>query len=392
MPANGEWPPANDREFDFIRLALAYRLFPERPFPDPPADLDWERLDALLRRHRLTAHFYVLGKSKRQSWPSSFRERLRLDYYGLLLYDDWFVSRIKLVLSALTAANIPVIVMKGWALIQTIYGGDHGQRIYEDIDILVHPKDVDAAEVILKKLGWQAEEEQRPGFARRYYNAQAYYFDQPGIWGRVCSIGFHWGLLHHPTYNPKQIDVGELFQRAHPLEIAEVPLLEMSVEDHLVYNCAHIVLQHHSEESLLRYYEIAVVIRDANSSLDWQKVQENAKCWKMVLPLIKVVKKVEEFWPGTVPFSAVNSIGNIKPALSEQFIHIWYERTNYNPSFEHLLTWLTMSGMRRRLSYIWEEIFPNPAYMIKNFGPAPGNLWPLLYVRRFIRVFSYLWK
>jgi hypothetical protein len=378
------------REVGFIRAALASRLFPERPFPDPPADLDWERLYTLLRRHRLAAHFYVLGKSQRGRWPASFRERLRLDRYGLIIYGDQFINRIKTVLSALTEANIPVIVLKGWALIQTLYGGDHGQRVYDDIDILVHPKNAAASETILKKLGWQGGGERRPGFNHRYFNAEAFYIsEQAEIPGRVFSIGFHWGLFHHPAYNPKQVDLETLFERAHPLEIAGVPVLEMSVEDNMVYNCAHVVLHHRSEEILLNYYEIAIVIKNANSTLDWQKVEQRAKCWKLVLPLKKVVKRIEEFWPGTVPASALASIEDIKPALSEQFVHIWNERTNDNLFFEHFLTWLSMSGIKRRLSFILEEIFPDRSYMKKNYGPAPGNLWPLLYVRRFIRVFGY---
>jgi hypothetical protein len=392
MHSNGEWPSANDREFNYICLALASRLFPDCLFPDPPAGLDWERLEILLRYHRLTAHFYVLGKSQRHNWPPPFHQRLRLDHYGLIIYSDQFIDRVKPVLVELSKTNIQVIVLKGWALIQTVYGGHYGQRIYDDIDILVHPKDADAAGEILKKLGWQAEEQQRPGYARRYYNAQAYYSRPQEIPGRVYSIGFHWGLLHHPAYNPDQIDVGKLFQRAHPLDIGGVPVMSMSIEDHIVYNCAHIVLQHRSEESLLRYYEIAAVIRVANSPLDWQKVEEHAKNWKLILPLKKVIQKVEEIWPGTVPASSMTSIGKIRPALSEQFIQTWYDKTNYNSSLEHLLTWLTMSGMSRRLSFILEDIFLNPTYLKKAYGPASGSFWPLLYVRRFMLVFGNLWQ
>jgi hypothetical protein len=93
-----------------------------------------------------------------------------------------------------------------------------------------------------------------------------------------------------------------------------------------------------------------------------------------------------------VPASSLTSIEDIKPALSEQFVHTWNERTNDNLFFEHFLIWLSMSGIKRRLAFILEEIFPDRSYMKKNYGPAPGNLWPLLYVRRFIRVFGYLWK
>jgi hypothetical protein len=393
MPANRGWPPANDREFEFIRLALASRIFPNQFFPDPPNNLDWDRLYTLLRQHRLSAHFYVLGKPKRNDWPASFRERLKLDRYSQIIYSEKFKLRIKPVMAGLLEANIPVIVLKGWALMQTIYGGDNGQRFFDDIDILVHPMDVDPSEEILKKLGWHARGERRPGFIRCYYNAHPYYyFEKVRNTRNVYSVGFHWGLLHHPAYNPQQINIQELFERAHPLKIAEVPIFEMSIEDHLVYNCAHIVLQHRSEESLLRYYEIAAVIRDAQSTLDWQKVEECAKNWRLVLPLKSVLTKIEEFWPGIVPAWAITLIDGIKPTLSERFIHTWYKRTNYNPSLEHLLTWLTMSGIKRRFLFIWEDIFPNPMHMAREYSPAPGSFLLLSYFRRIIRVLGYIWK
>jgi hypothetical protein len=384
---------SDEVENGFIRAALASRLFSERPFPDPPAGLDWERLHNILMSHRLTPHFYVLGKSNRSCWPASFRDRLRLERYGLMLYGDQCIARFQPVLAALTEAGIPVIVLKGWALIHTIYGGDYGQRIYDDIDILVAPKDADAAEAILKKLGWRGSGETRPGYVRRYTNAEAYFFfEQPQILDKVFSIGFHWGLLHHPAYNPEQIDIESIIKRAHQLVIAGVPVLEMSVEDQLAYNCTHIVRQHRSEEILLRYYEIAAIISDSKSFLNWQAVMEYASQWKLVFPVKIVVRRIEELWPGIVSSSVLSAIEHVKPSPSEQFIQKWYEKTNYNPNIEHFLTWLTMSGARRRRSSIMQEIFPGRDYLERGYGQAPGGIWPLLYFLRVFRVIGYFLK
>lgn len=383
----------DDWENEFILAALASKLFPERSFPDPPASLDWERLYTLLTRHRLAAHFYVLGKSNRENWPVIFRDRLRLERYGWILYGDQCIGQLRPVLSALKEAGIPVIVLKGWALIQTIYGGDYGQRIYDDIDILVAPKDADSSEAILKKLGWQGSEEPWPGYVRRYSNAEAYFFsEQPQILGRFFSIGLHWGLLHHPAYNPEQINVDAIFERAHTLVVAGISVLEMSIEDQVVYNCAHIVRQHRSEETLLRYYEVAAVVNEANSALNWRKVLEYASQWKLILPVKIVARRVEELWPGTISSSTLSAIDGVKPSPSEQFIHMWYEKTNYSPDFEHFLTWLTMSGIKRRLSFILQEVFPGRDYLQRGYGSAPSGIWPVLYFFRFFRVIGYFLK
>ena len=378
--------PSSVIENKFILDALASRLFPNVPFPDPSPDLDWHRLLSLLRLHRLSAHFYVLGRSKRVNWPAFFRESLRQDRYGLIIYSEQLLERIKPVLIALQNAAIPVMVFKGWALIQTLYEGDYGQRVYSDIDILIRPKDVDTAEKILKSLDWHGSDEPRPGFIRYYYNAQAYYFfEHSEKGGPIYNLGFHWGLLHHPAYNPEQIDVYELFKRGIPLKIAGLPVLEMSIDDYLVYSCAHIVLQHQTDNFLLPFYETAALINKAGESIEWRKVGEYARQWRLIVPLVNVMKKIDEFWPGVVPSQAVTTILGLKPSVGEQLLKLWFE-SSISTNFDYFLTCLTMSGIRRRFSFIFETIFPNLGYMKINYGIPPISFWPLLYLRRFIHV------
>jgi len=47
-----------------------------------------------------------------------------------------------------------VIVLKGWTYIYTIYGGDYGQRYYEDIDLLILLKDRERARQVLMQLNF----------------------------------------------------------------------------------------------------------------------------------------------------------------------------------------------------------------------------------------------
>lgn len=375
------------REEEFILAALASNLFKDRSFPDQPEDLDWDELYALLTRHRLATHYYVLGKSKHENWPASFRKRLLMDRYGQTLFGEQCLIHYTKILSAFAESNIPVIVLKGWALIQTLYGGDHSQRIFDDIDILVYPGNVDVAELILQKLGWQGKAGRQPGYHRRYLNAQAYFLkEQLRIMGRGFSVGLHWGLLHHPAYNPEQINIDGLFEHARPIKVGGLPALELSLEDHLVYSCSHIIRQHRSEDMLLRYYELAAVIAKAGLGPDWRRVVEQARLWKLIIPVQLVMKKIDDFWPGLIPIFALDLLARQKPRWDESFIHWWYQRTNYNPDAEFFLTLITMSGLRRRLSFLFEGIFPAPDTVSKHYGPAPGGFWPILYFQRYLNI------
>jgi len=310
----------SDREIDFIRDYLASRLFPARPLPMPPADLDWENLALLLASHRLSTHFLVLGKKQHELWPATFLENLKKDRYSLMFYGDQCAIHIRVLLSTLNEMGIPVVVLKGWAYIPKIYGGDHSQRMCEDIDILVRQQDLDKVEEVLCELEFQLVMESWPGYNHRYTNGARYFVGgKPETPGSTFSIGLHWGLWHTPAYDAELIDIDALFERALPLDVTTVPALELSIEDHIVYACAHLGLHHRFEDSLFRFYELAATILKVDSFVDWRKVVAQAKHWRVILPARYVLGRTQALWHEVVPIWVLESLDTLKPTPMELF-------------------------------------------------------------------------
>ena len=382
-----------DREIDFIRDYLASGLFPERPLPIPSAALDWERLALLLASHRLSAHFSVLGKSQHELWDPAFLENLKKNRYSLMFYGDQCALHIRALLSALNKLDIPVIILKGWVYIPRIYGGDHSQRMCEDIDILVHPQEIDRVEEILRGLHFQLAMESWQGYNHRYTNGARYFVGgKSGVPGSTFSIGLHWGLWHTPSYDAKLIDIDALFERAHPLDVATVPALELSIEDHIVYACAHLGLHHRFEDSLFRFYELAAIILKADSVIDWEKVIARASSWRVVLPTRYVLGRTRALWQEVIPEWVLESLNALRPEPIELFTERWTVATRGRPAFAHLLTWLTFPNWKQRFLILLQDIFPGPDYMVHRYGQAPGGVWQLLYFRRFFRAIGFLFK
>lgn len=180
--------------------------------------------------------------------PAPIEEEWREVYYHSLLRSTRFFHQVTRVLRALKDVDCPVVVLKGAALAETVYG-DGALRPMVDVDLLVPPSGVRAAEAVLTRLGYVPQlADPWPGFSQRYQNSMAYLHPsgRPLPW----MVGLHWHLFDVPYY--RRIRPEGWFGRAQPARVAGVDTLVPSPEDHLVYLCGHLALHHQYNSDLLR--------------------------------------------------------------------------------------------------------------------------------------------
>jgi len=370
-------------ELLFILACLTCRLYPGYPLPKPDTGLDWNRVYGLLIQHGLAGVFCALGREHPDLWPRELQERL-LDWrYTMLLRGDQCVAQVHNVLTALQQADVPVIVLKGWAMIPTLYANDYGQRFYEDIDLLVLPRDGAQAESVLHGLGYVGTiREPWRGYMRRYGATQAYaHLDGSVVMGRAFGVGLHLGLLSISYYD-RRIQVASLFERSRPLDIAGVEIRRLSPEDDLVYSCGHLALHHSYDDSLHRYYEMASIILSAGPTFNWDAAAARASEWRLTLPVQRVLARLNELWPELAPNGAREAVARLRPGFVERYVHDWSVAHRANHTVRAFLDWLALPGLSKRGQFLLETAFPSPNYMQQRYGPAPRGWWPMLYFRR----------
>ena len=369
-------------EFPFVVGCLGNCLDPERPLPAPPHDVDWGYVYYLLEYHRLGGLFCLLGWEHPDLWPKWMQERLRLDRYRALLRGDKCQGQVLQVLTALKTAGIPVLVLKGWTMIQTVYGRDHGQRLYEDIDMLARAQDGARAEEVLLALGYEGTmTEPWPGYRRRYRASRNYLLSaDPAPLGQPFGIGLHWGLLDTPFYD-RRISIDGLFARARPLQVAGVDVQAMAPEDDFVYSCGHLGLHHGYDEALFRYFELASIILRSGAEFDWDAAAARAVAWRLVIPTWHVLYHLEDLWSGIVPGGVLRQFSSLQPTRMEKIIHKLVTEHRENRTVRVLLNWLTLPGLGHRGRFILETALPTPDHLRERYGPPARGLWPLLYLR-----------
>ena len=374
-----------DVEGSFIHACLSAYLFHDPSLITPYPNLDWDKFYQLLIQGKLVGLFSILGRTYPDLWPRAVKEKLREDRYRQIPYNDWCLRQAETVLTTLGDLSIPVIVLKGWALIPLVYDGDPSQRPASDFDLLVNPQDVSRITDILHDLNYaDGEMEPWPGYFRRYINSAHYLSSQtfPNS-DQFFNIDLHWGFPDAPYYD-RRISVQTLFERAQPFKIAGIDVKYMATEDYLIYASVH--LAHHGyQDTLSRYYEIAALILKTKTTINWEIILTNARTWRVIIPLRRMISKIEILWPKIIPANIHEVIEKLKPSWGERMVDWCLTHSTRKDAIIIILSCLNTPGLIWRLRFILETAFPGPMYLKHYFGPAPGNLWPLLYLRRFNR-------
>ena len=362
-------PNFSGPEADFCIQVLASELRNEPIRLRAPDNINWNIVAAFLEQNRLAPHFYMLGQQNPGLFPSELRERLRPIRYATLLYGDKCFVEVRDVLTSLRQAEIPVIVLKGWAVIYTLYGGDYGQRSYSDVDILISQDQINRAETLLTDLGFSQIADVHPGYSHQFNNARIFFLPGApmGSFG-LFSIGLHWGLTHYPYYDEKKINIPMLFERTLPLCVAGVDVLELGFEDQLIYSCAHLALHHRNEETLLTYFEIAALIQRAKAKLDWTVVTTRAKEWHYLVQVQVVLAQVQQLWPGVISPENYKKILECQASLSDRLIDQLVANTKGNDFRSSLIELIAIPGIKNKFIATFHQLFPDKEYMQSRYG------------------------
>lgn len=239
---------------------------------DPPAALprlapeEWSELVDLATRLGVAGHVHAAlavdvahGGAPSEAWA-----KLTSAYYAFGARNALLLTTLAEVLTALRTRGIAVIVLKGAALVETVYG-NLARRTMHDLDLLVHPADATAAGEVLEALGFTPDEWYRP---REWYVANLHHlvpFKRDGI-----TVEIHHHLLA-PTV-PQVIPEEQLWTRAQPATIAGAGALVLAPEELLVHLVLHLVLANRWVGGLSAMRDIAEVIERHRGSLDWERV------------------------------------------------------------------------------------------------------------------------
>lgn len=192
------------------------------------------------------------------------------------LGEDWQRTRalnvvrlcdVREVLQALVGAGVVPVVLKGLALLETMYR-DLGLRDFCDLDVLLRADDLKAAEAALLALGFREEPtlHDRAWYENYYYHLRFYRRAE------ALLVELHWDLGRRP--HPFNLDCAAMIDRSVALSVAEVGVRSLDREDLLLHLIVHLSWGNGFDGHLRGLVDIAELIR---RGVDWPRFLHRAE-------------------------------------------------------------------------------------------------------------------
>ncbi len=337
----------------------------------------WERLRFFaeeqgmgpLLHHHLSA---VDGK-----WPEAFFRGMLVSRVRHKQVNSRLLNTLGSVLRVFEAEGVPVLVLKGAALCQTLYP-DIGLRPMRDIDLLLAKEDVQHGHDLLRKNGFQVYPCVRPD---DHFHLSPLYKSVDSL--QVC-VELHHGLF--PSCPPGYLSLSfrDLYANGRSFDVDGVTAYMFAREEmlyHLYEHAFHTPLTYEPFK-LISAADIVALVEAEHAELDWEKIASMypgvfraLPCFHYLTPWTDAVLRHIPPLPGSVPAGVGKSFrGWPQVHLSEQKqipLATKIHRTFCPPAW-WLLVYYTPAGL---LSLFWCRIFGHTKHVF---------WWGKLYWRIFL--------
>lgn len=337
-------------------------------------DFDWKGFQKVVQRNRVGAILYnsvVQAKLPFVSFLDLSRD--------LFLTSTWRNSinliELKNLLKQFSADQISVVILKGAALLFTVY--PHiGLRQMSDIDLLVRIQDIDRVSKILLEQGY-TRYGLSPWLPSEYLREITFSKKNASL---PVTIDLH-GSITSPPHHLSREQKEWFLNNSIEVEKDGLRVNVLKTEAQILHLCWHVI--HHYGGDLQSQYDIHELIRQNILSIDWGEILRVGKAFNLLIPMQLVLPQLFEDWKTPIPEAVLEDLVALQPSRREQQIY----QEPYGRESRRPLTrlWLELTGYdnwHERLGYFWYRLFPRFEFMKENYGARTRGLLPFSYLYR----------
>jgi hypothetical protein len=365
------WPRPDGRVADATRLILRQPI-------------DWNLFLREASRHRLVPLAYRHLSAFPDCAPAQVLDALRRDFRRSAKRNLVITAEMLRVVDQLAVRGIRAVPIKG-PLLSIAAFGDLAMRQFADIDILVHPRDVQHAKTMLTDGGYAIEHVLSAGPEAEYIRSEhAFRFTRPD--GDVL-IELHWRLIDRRLACALDDEIWEHLQQTN---FHGRSLLTLREDDLFLYLCVH-GAKHYWEN--IEWISCLAALLQRRPEWDWDSIVQRAVSMGARRVLQLALLLVSDF--GASPVAAVPLQLMKRDPVAESLANTVWQRV-FAPELEgtarevyryefYLRARERMADRLRVLRHCSVRI-PHPDSKDWSLYPVPKSLQFLYYAIRPIRL------
>ncbi len=371
---------SQDRTLDQVSRLLLRCLAGDVPvaaWPEADDERVWGQVVARALRLGMAPLLYRRLQPYSTHLPAAVLAGLEQAYWATAVANTCRLAELQRIVGGMAAAQVPVILLKGAILAETIYP-DVGTRPMGDLDLLIPPAQVEVAEAVLEQLGYTTPAVDSLGHSRAFlkcYGGELTFYSHEGT---GTGLDLHWRLIHHEGFRDiLTIDSQALWLRACPVPSLAGAAWQLSVEDTLLYLALHLAV-HHRLSDLRMFLDVDQLIR-ASAAIRWPEVVARATEWRVRHVVYMTLMLCRQLFATPVPPSLFRELrpSCLRLALLTRLVgarQVVSGTGAIGSKGERLLHLLLTDRMRDLVKTVVRALWPSGDWIRARYGP-PVPRW-----------------
>lgn len=353
---------------------------PTAPAPGMPSEIsEWRDIVDAALRTGLAGLVLERAAANTVDIPPSDAMPLRVFAGGVARANLHRSRELERIVGWFNHHRIPVMLLKGAALNLILYDRPD-LRPMSDLDLLVRFEDADRARRLLIFSGCRrgASLLRDDFFPRYYYETELYTDADPPV-----RIDLH-ARPFRPLRYSRIIADDNFWQDAKTVRIGQAVALVPSIERMFIHLAAHAAF--HGCERLIWLYDLVRLNQDAGRSLDWSRIIDLARKWRLHGALHHALEKATELFGPFIPEDAADTLSAYPVDWADRLTLRQAPNDVGSPVFRLLCDLLCTPGMGFRLGYFRALLTPDPDHLASVY-PHRHSGWTIVAnVWRWLRV------
>jgi len=337
-------------------------------------DLDWPVLANYAHTIGLSPLLYdTIRETPDLAIPIETERFLKQSYHATATFNLFALHELSIVLDSVIPLNIPVVILKGAALLLSVYD-NFALRPMVDLDLLIHFEDLEQTIETLADAGYL--EQQPPPF----HNYKGLFWNEVLLVSSGTSkmqVELHWNLVDNPYY-ARKLTTENLIAHSRINHAEGKELLLLAPEDQILHLCIHNTY-HHRNLLERSFVDIAFTADQYANEIDWDRLVNTATENDMTRAVVINLTLAANEWFASVPDEILRQLGEPGIEFRERLFMI-----SQRSEFLKLgRTLITVPGLKPKILFIVGQLFPAREYLVWRYGNGSTNSTIVLYIKRY---------